>query len=281
MNPINQNSTNQNSTNHLNDSAPRQSIKIATWNVNGLRSCEHKGFLDFLKTDLDFVGIQELRALESNLSPELLQPTHYQTAFFPAERKGYSGVAVYSKQPFTLIQKGMGIPEFDVEGRVIWVKLKDIHIINVYFPNGAGKDGDNSRVPYKIAFYDALRQKLKPFMDQGEKMIVMGDWNTAYSEIDLANPKQNVNTSGFLIEERVTMGKWFDEGWVDAFRHFHPNAPKHYTWWSFRTNARARNIGWRIDTLFVSPALMPSVKNAWIATDVMGSDHCPVFIEIL
>jgi exodeoxyribonuclease-3 len=254
-------------------------MKIASWNVNGLRACEGKGFLDFVNTDVDFLGIQELRSLESDLSESLKNPLGIQTSFFPAQKKGYSGVAVYAKHPFQLVQKGMGIDIFDVEGRVIWVTVGQLHIFNVYFPNGAGKDGDNARVPYKLAFYDALRDVVRPLVAKGERVLVMGDWNTAYSEIDLSNPKQNQKTSGFLPEERQSMDQWFQEGWVDTFRHY-CQEPKNYSWWSFRQNSRARNVGWRIDCIFASPAVMPFLKNAWLANDVMGSDHCPVFVEL-
>jgi exodeoxyribonuclease-3 len=255
-------------------------MKLASWNVNGLRACEGKGFLNVVCSDIDFLGIQELRSLESDLSDALKKPLGVQTTFFPAQKKGYSGVAVYSKLPFTLVQNGMGIDRFDVEGRVVWVKLGKLHVFNVYFPNGAGKDGDNARVPYKLDFYDSLRALVRPLVENGERVLVIGDWNTAYTELDLSNPKQNQKTSGFLPEERESMGKWFKEGWVDTFRHYYPNDAQKYSWWSFRQNSRARNVGWRIDCIFASPAVLPFLKKAWIASEIMGSDHCPVMVEL-
>lgn len=251
---------------------------IMSWNVNGLRACEKKGFSKWLeKADPDLLGLQEIRAREDQLPKNLLEPEGRHAFYVPAQRPGYSGVGFLSKIRPDSTEEGLGIEEFDVEGRIQTISLGNLTIVNGYFPNGGGKEGDNSRVPYKLAFYEALLEKLKPAMKKGRKILVMGDFNTAHREIDLARPKDNRKTSGFLPEECEALDVWIESGWTDTFRHFEKEGG-HYTWWSQRFGARKRNVGWRIDYMMASPAIMPYLKEASIHPDVMGSDHCPISV---
>jgi exodeoxyribonuclease-3 len=199
-------------------------------------------------------------------------PDAYHAYWHTGERKGYSGVATLSREEPLAVSQGFGQPHFDVEGRVLATRFLDFTLINGYFPNGQrGQD----RVEYKILFYDALLAFCQELCATGQSLIVCGDFNTAHQPIDLARPKENVNTSGFLPEERAALGRWLENGFVDVFRHLHPDAEE-YTWWTYRFNARARNVGWRIDYFMVSSDLLPRVQEAHILGDVKGSDHCPV-----
>lgn len=256
-------------------------LKIYAWNVNGLRACARKGYLDWLHgSDADVVGLQEVRALEEQLTKKVSQPEGWQTHFFPAEfKKGYSGVGLYSREAFDEVSTTMGEERFDREGRTQIAKLGKLTIANVYFPNGSGTNRDLSRIPYKLDFYDRLREMLQPALDRGEPVLVMGDFNTAHQDIDLANPTTNRETSGFRPEERASFQQWLDAGWTDTFRHFCAE-PEHYTWWTYRGNCRARNVGWRIDYVLASPGAMEFLMAAEIHPDVMGSDHCPVSVTL-
>ena len=255
-------------------------MRIVSWNVNGLRACVKKGFLDFLEaSDADVVGIQELRALPSQLGPEVREPDGWHTVFVPAERKGYSGVAMFSRQAPTRVETGLGIDEYDVEGRLLIAHFGRLSIANVYFPKGSGTNRDNSRVPYKLGFYQALFDRLQVLRKRGP-VYVIGDYNTAHTELDLARPKTNHKTSGFLPEERAEMQRWIDAGWSDTFRRRHKGEPGHYTWWRQWGNARADNVGWRIDYVLASPSAERRVEDAFIWPDATGSDHCPVGVDI-
>ncbi|MFW5878886.1 MAG: exodeoxyribonuclease III [Myxococcota bacterium] len=253
-------------------------MRIVSWNVNGLRACERKGFSDWLpRSEADLVALQEVRSFEHQLPEHLLRPRDWHAHFAPAERGGYSGVGLYSRKEPDLVEKGMGEARFDVEGRLQTIRLGKLTVVNGYFPNGGGKEGDNSRVPFKLDFYDLLFRRLERDMKRGERILVLGDLNTAHKEIDLARPKANEKTSGFLPEERAELDRWMEAGWVDTFRQFEKDGG-HYSWWSQRFGARARNVGWRIDYVLASPGAMPFVKAAAIHPLVMGSDHCPISV---
>jgi len=253
--------------------------RIVSWNVNGLRACARKGFLRWLSgSGAEVVGLQEVRAREAELDPALRTPEGWHASFRAAERAGYSGVALYSRRPPARVETALGIPRFDVEGRLQLARFGRLWIANVYFPKGSGRERDNSRVPYKLDFYRSLFDRLEPLRRRG-RVLVMGDFNTAREEIDLARPRENRGTSGFLPEERAELSRWIEAGWVDSFRHFE-RGPGHYSWWSQRSGARERNIGWRIDYVLASPAAMRCVRGAFVWPEVRGSDHCPVGVEV-
>jgi exodeoxyribonuclease III len=254
--------------------------RILSWNVNGLRACASKGFLAWLaRSGADVVGIQELRALATDLRPPLRAPGGFHAAFQPAQRLGYSGVALFARRTPDRIETSLGEPRFDCEGRLQVAHFGRLAVANVYFPKGSGRDRDNSRVPYKLAFYRALFERLEHLRRSGKRLLVMGDFNTAHCEIDLARPRANQKTSGFLPEERAELDRWLAAGWVDTFRRFE-SGPGHYTWWSQRFGVRAKNVGWRIDYILASAAAMPFVRGAFIHPHVGGSDHCPVGVDL-
>jgi len=243
-------------------------IKILCWNVNGIRAAERKGFLDWLQQmSPDILCLQETKAQLDEISQELQN--------FPA-RKGYSGVVTFTKERPIKVENGIGIEQFDIEGRVIITQYPEFALFNVYFPNGKLSE---ERLKYKMDFYDAFLDFVDLIKARGEKLIICGDFNTAHKEIDLARPKENENVSGFLPMEREWMDNFVAHGFVDTFRHFNKE-PKHYTWWSLRTRARERNIGWRLDYFFVTENLLGSITEASILSDVRGSDHCPVGIRL-
>ena len=250
-------------------------MKLISWNVNGYRAAAKKGFFDFLKVHKpDVCCIQEAKAMMDQLTPDLANPAPYRFSLNSAERKGYSGVAAFCLKEPVSISDSFGVKKYDAEGRVQEIEFKSFRLFNVYFPNGK-KDSD--RLKYKMGFYRAF---LKHLDSLGNKRIVVcGDVNTAHTEIDLSHPKQNEKTSGFLPEERKWIDDLLDHGYVDSFRHFNTE-PENYTWWDLRTRARARNVGWRLDYFFVSRDLVRYLKSAFILKDVMGSDHCPVGIEL-
>lgn len=254
-------------------------LRVASWNVNGLRACARKGFGDwFARADADIVGLQEVRALPEEVPPELCAPRGYHVEFAPAERRGYSGVALYSRHKPDSVDRSLGHAHFDIEGRLLLARYGRLVVANAYFPKGSGRDRDNSRVPYKLAFYAALFARVEKLRRAGFRVLVLGDFNTAHREIDLARPRDNHKTSGFLPEERAEIDRWIAAGWVDVFRNFQPEGG-HYSWWGQRLGARERNIGWRIDYVLASPAAARFATGAWIARDVLGSDHCPVGVD--
>ena len=255
-------------------------MRIVSWNVNGLRACAKKGFLDFLESaEADVVALQEVRAFPDQLADEVREPPGWHTYFAPAERPGYSGVALYSRAPVERIETALGEPRFDVEGRLQIARLGGAAIINGYFPKGSGKERDNSRVPYKLDFYRAVFERMQK-LRRRNPVLVMGDYNTAHEPIDLARPKDNVKNSGFLPEERAEVDRWVDGGWVDVFRALHPGEEGHYTWWRQWGGAREKNVGWRIDYIMASPSAMKRVRDAFIWPHVTGSDHCPIGVDI-
>ncbi len=251
--------------------------KLLSWNVNGIRAAEKKGFLNwFLKENPDILCVQETKARIEQLNKELINPNGYKSFWSSGEKKGYSGVATFTKKEPKKTEKGFGIKKYDCEGRILITDYDDFVLFNIYFPNG---QRDEERLKYKLEFYDEFLKYTNKLKDKGRKIIVCGDINTAHKEIDLARPKQNEKTSGFLPIERKWMDKFVSEGHVDTFRHFIKDG-EHYTYWDPITRARERNVGWRIDYFFITPNLLPNLKSAFIMPEVMGSDHCPIGIEI-
>jgi exodeoxyribonuclease-3 len=254
-------------------------LTLLSWNVNGIRAVHKKGFLDwFAQAAPDILCLQETRAEEQQLPAKLAYPQGYHTHWNSSKRKrGYSGTALFSKMEPLRVQFGLGIDEFDQEGRTIIAEYPEFVLLNCYFPNGSR---DHSRVPFKMAFYDAFLARCQDYRAQGRPVIFCGDVNTSHKEIDLANPKSNKNNTGFLPQERAWIDTVLEAGYVDSFRHFYPKLPGQYTWWSMVTRARERNVGWRLDYFFVSPEILPQVTGAFILPDVTGSDHCPVGLQL-
>jgi exodeoxyribonuclease-3 len=248
-------------------------MKIVTWNVNGIRAALGKGALDWAwNHSLDVLCLQEVKARPDQLSEEQASSLKYPYVWNPADRPGYSGVATFHREAPLDVQLGLGEPKFDTEGRVITTLHPGFRLFNIYFPNGQrGKD----RVDYKLEFYATLLKLCDKLHENGENLIITGDFNTAHMPIDLKNPKSNEKTSGFLPEEREWVTKFLEHGFVDIFRRLYPDRVQ-YTWWTYISNARARNVGWRLDYFLISEALVPRVKDVIIHDDVPGSDHCPV-----
>jgi len=253
-------------------------MKIYSWNVNGIRAIAKKGFLTWMKNNqADIVCLQESKASPDQLGFELTELENFHSYFAWAERKGYSGVVTYSKKEPCEIKIGLGNEKFDREGRTIITKYKDFTLFNIYFPNGKASP---ERLAYKMAYYDFLLTHLKELLKTEKNIIICGDVNTAHQEIDLARPKENSQISGFLKEERAWIDKLLDVGFIDSFRALHPDLKDQYSWWSQRSGARQRNVGWRIDYFFISSNLRKKLKKAEIHQDILGSDHCPISIEI-
>lgn len=250
---------------------------LYSWNVNGYRAVVQKNFYDWLRdTGADVVCLQETKAAPEQLGERALAPEGYAGIWNACKiKKGYSGVAALHKNAPLKHSFGLSDPAFQGEGRCILMEYERFYLFNIYFPNG---QKDETRLKYKLDYYDAFLRdaeslrKIKP-------IVVCGDFNTAHKEIDLARPKENEKTSGFLPIERAWLDSFVSRGYVDCFRLFNP-APRNYTWWSFRANARVKNVGWRIDYFFVSSELQDAVARAWIEPDVMGSDHCPIGLEL-
>jgi exodeoxyribonuclease-3 len=251
--------------------------KLLCWNVNGIRAVRGKGFLDwFYKESPDILCLQETKAHLDQLDADLKEPDGYHTYWNYPERKGYSGVAIFTREEPLNIRYDMGETELVLEGRVIVAEYPEFTLMNIYFPNGKK---DQERLDYKMTFYDVFLQHADTLKEAGRKLVVCGDLNTAHNEIDLARPKENSKISGFLPEERAWMDRFVAHGYIDTFRHFNKE-PNQYTWWDLKSGARERNVGWRLDYFFVSENLLPSVARASIMPDVMGSDHCPVGIVL-
>jgi exodeoxyribonuclease-3 len=253
-------------------------VKILSWNVNGIRAVYKKGFLDwFLKEKPDILCLQEVKAAEDQLPPELTQVAGYQMFSSSAERKGYSGVLLLTGEKPRSVKSGLGIERFDSEGRILIAEYPAFLVLNIYFPNGKAS---KERLRFKMDFYDAFLEYADALKKKGKKLVICGDVNTAHQEIDLARPKENAKVSGFLPEERAWIDRFIAHGYVDTFRMFN-RKPSQYTWWDLKTRARERNVGWRIDYFFVSDNLKKNVKSSFILSDVMGSDHCPIGVEIV
>ena len=255
-------------------------MRIVSWNVNGLRACAKKGFLEILESSgADILCLQEVRAFPEQLEDAVRNPAGWHSYFFPAQRPGYSGVAIYSRMPATKIETSLGLEAYDVEGRFILAKFGRMSVISGYFPKGNGKERDNSRVPYKLGFYQAVFERIEQLRKSGP-VFVTGDFNTAHTELDLARPKTNTKSSGFLPEERQEITRWLDAGWVDTFRRQHPDEEGHYTWWRQFGGAKANNVGWRIDYVLASPSAAKKVRKGFIWPHIEASDHCPVGVDL-
>lgn len=254
-------------------------MNIYSWNVNGLRSAIKKGFEEwFNATSPDILCLQEVRADEDQVPESIRNREGYFSYWNPCRRKkGYSGVAVFTQIEPDSVNYGFDIEEFDEEGRVLQLVFPDWVLNSIYFPNGgSGED----RLDYKLRFYDAFLENCKHWIADGKHVVTVGDYNTCHKEIDIARPKENEDVSGFLPIERAWMDKYVESGFVDSFRMLHPDERDRYSWWSNRFRARERNVGWRIDYAFVDEELAPNIVNAEIHPDVMGSDHCPISIEL-
>jgi exodeoxyribonuclease-3 len=253
-------------------------LRITTWNVNGLRAALGKGMWSWVEQESpDVLCLQEIKVRPDQLSDEYhLQFNHLNVYWNPAKKPGYSGVATFTKQAPISTDFGIGLQEFDHEGRVIRTKYPGYTLLNVYFPSGQrGLD----RVEYKLRFYAHLLEICDGLHKTGEKIIICGDFNTAHNKIDLRHPKQNKNTSGFLPEERAWIDTYLSHDLVDIYRHLFPERVE-YTWWTYLMKARSNNVGWRLDYFLISGALVPLVKDVVIHGDITGSDHCPVTLEI-
>jgi exodeoxyribonuclease III len=252
-------------------------VRIMSWNVNGVRSAAKKGFLEWLSEEApDVCCLQEIKAHPDVLEKSLLTPFGYKSYWFPAQKPGYSGTAVYTKIEPVSIKNGMDIDIFDSEGRVLAVEFPRFTVVNAYFPNS---QREHTRLGYKLEFCQSMLKFLEGMRKAGKKVLLCGDFNIAHKEIDLKNPKSNVNNAGFLPEERAWMDEFVARGWVDTFREFTKD-PGHYTWWSYRPGVREKNIGWRLDYHCVNREFMPHVKKSFIQCEVMGSDHCPVAVDL-
>lgn len=251
---------------------------IVTWNVNGIRACSRKGFLDWLEAEgADIVCLQETKAHPEQLTPELATPEGWHSVFASAQKRGYSGTAIYARELAQGLEIGLGLPEFDDEGRTLVADYGDFVLINSYFPNS---QHSHARLPYKLAYDAAILERCDSLRAAGREVIVCGDFNAAHTELDLARPKQNKKNAGFLPEERAWVTQALESGLVDVFRERHPGENGHYSWWSYRANARARNVGWRLDYFLCSPDIAARVTDARILKDVLGSDHCPVRLDL-
>jgi exodeoxyribonuclease-3 len=250
-------------------------MKIVSWNVNGIRSAYKKFFADWLvKCGADVVCIQESKAQKEQFPKELIEMKGYNFYCVCASKKGYSGAAVWSKIKPEAVYYGIENENFDAEGRVLRLDFKDLILFNVYFPNGGAS---SERLKYKLDFYDYFLDYLKRF--KNKNVSICGDYNTAHFPIDLARPKENENNSGFMPIERQKLDELVAMGFVDTFRHFNKDG-QNYTWWDYKTGARKRNVGWRIDYFFISQIALNRLKSASIEKDILGSDHCPVSVEI-
>ncbi len=258
-------------------------IRLVSWNVNGIRACARKGFLAWLASAAaDLVGLQEVRAEPADVPAELRAPAGFPHVAWSSARarRGYSGVAIFSKLAPLGVETSLGEEDFDREGRFALAELERLLVANVYFPKSGNYEDERARLPYKLRFtphvfdvVDAARRTT------GKPAVVMGDFNIAPTPLDLARPRENANTSGYLPEEREAFAHVLARGYVDTFRTLHPEE-RRYTWWSNRPGVRARNIGWRIDHVLVSADLVPGVERAFICGEVPGSDHCPLGIDL-
>jgi len=257
-------------------------IKIATWNVNGIRSAAGKGLFSWMASEsADVVCIQETKADPSQLGKEFFETQDstgipYATYWASAKKRGYSGVALYSRQKPDEIRT-LGIDEFDDEGRYLEARYGNLIVASAYFPNSQEA---GARLEYKLSFCEAVLERCDAIVQAGQHIVLSGDYNIAHEPIDLAYPSANEENPGYLPEERAWMSKYLSSGYVDTFRRFHPGESGHYSWWSYRTRARERDIGWRLDYHCIDASLAPSITNVAIRKMVLGSDHCPVIIEL-
>jgi exodeoxyribonuclease-3 len=254
-----------------------KTYKFISWNVNGIRAVDKKEALKWVDdANIDFLGLQEIKAQREQIPSTIFDKNYQNTLVNSSSKKGQSGVALFTD--IKPLHHDI-TPHVDIldEGRINEFHFENIAFFNVYFPNGQRNE---ERLVYKMAFYERFLEHLESLRAEGKSIIVCGDVNTAHTAIDLARPKANENTSGFLQIERDWMDKFVSAGYVDTFRHIHGDKPDYYSWWSYRANARVNNVGWRTDYFFVSKDLKDSIKDAYILSDIMGSDHCPIALEI-
>jgi len=253
-------------------------MKIVSWNVNGIRAASRgEGYKElFQGRNADIVCLQEIKCTPDQLEFWLANPEGFHPLWHPAKKPGYSGVAIFSRQEPLNVTEGLGIAEFDSEGRVIVAEFKEFTLVNAYFPNS---QRDHARLPYKLAFCQAMLEFLESLRSKGRHVVLCGDFNIAHHEIDLKNPKTNTDNAGFLPQERAWMDQIVSMGYIDTFRHFVKD-PGHYTWWSYRPGIRERNIGWRLDYHVVNPEFKDQLKGASHMPQTRGSDHCPVVLEL-
>ncbi len=252
-------------------------MRIISWNVNGIRAVVKKGFWDWFNLETpDVMCFQETKAQPDQLDESLTKPLGYHAYYHSAERKGYSSVATWCKTEPLAVETAILDDAFNREGRIVLTEHEKFFLYNVYFPNG---QKDQDRLDYKLRFYGALQEHIRK-KDRIKPVIIVGDFNTAHTDIDLARPKPNEKTSGFLPEERVWVDRYLDTGFVDTFRKEHPGAQGYYSWWSFRANSRVNNVGWRIDYFLVSEKIADQVEASRIHPNVLGSDHCPISLVL-
>jgi len=258
-----------------------EEVRLVSWNVNGLRAVLKKDFLDSMENlGADVLMVQETKLQEPQLTPEMTEINGSKPHWsFSTVKKGYSGVGAWTRTSPKAVRHGIGIPEFDDEGRILELEYDKFTLFNVYFPNGQQSD---ERLDYKLRFYDAFFNYTNALKEKGRPVIICGDVNTAHNEIDLRHPKANSKRSGFLPVEREWIDKILAMGYVDTFRHLYPEEEK-YSWWSYRFNARKNNAGWRIDYFYVSQDIIDNgwLKDAWIDNDTFGSDHCPIGLDLV
>ncbi len=252
-------------------------MKMLSWNVNGLRACHKNGFLQWFEDErADIVCLQEIKATPEQLEESLLHPLKYHSYWNPAKKLGYSGTAVYSKKEPLDVQIGLGHPEIDQEGRVMILKYPKFTLVNAYFPNS---QRDHARLPFKLEFCKRFLKTMEARRRSGENLLMCADWNIAHQDIDLKNPKSNQKNAGFLPEERAWMSQFLNAGYIDTFRLYEPGGG-HYTWWSYRPGVREKNIGWRLDYFLTNLENQDRLKRSFHQSNVFGSDHCPVGIEL-
>ncbi|GMQ25489.1 exodeoxyribonuclease III [Algoriphagus sp. oki45] len=252
-------------------------MKLISYNVNGIRSALNKGFADWLaQENPDIIGLQEIKAQEKDVNASIFTDLGYQLYWMPAQKKGYSGVAIFTKIKPKSVKYGMGLDKYDDEGRVIQADFEGFSFISSYFPSGTTGD---IRQDFKYEFLDDIYGYMQDLRRDNPTLILSGDYNICHKPIDIHNPVSNKNSSGFLPEERAWMDRFTESGFIDTFRHFNPE-PHQYTWWSFRANSRAKNLGWRIDYHMATNELQNKLKSAVILQDVKHSDHCPIVLEL-
>lgn len=251
--------------------------RIISYNVNGIRAAIKKGFMDWVNAaNPDVLCIQEIKAMPEQLEPEVLEQLTYHHYWHPAEKKGYSGVSIWAKEEPLHVEVGCGIEKYDREGRVLRCDFEQYSVMSVYMPSGSSGE---LRQEFKMDWLNDFHQYIRDLKREIPNLVISGDYNICHRPIDIHNPKRNKDTSGFLPEEREWVSQFLDSGFVDSFRHFNEE-PHQYSWWSYRANARAKNLGWRIDYHMVSEKLKPKLKRAAILSEAKHSDHCPILVEL-
>jgi exodeoxyribonuclease-3 len=257
-------------------------MKIASWNVNGVRAVANKGFWNWFDAqDADIVCLQETKAFPSQLTPDLRAPLGYHAIWHEGKTPGYAGVVIFSKiKPLSEKAIFHDLDQFHLDGRVVEARFEDFVLLNIYFPNGSPRADGREMLAYKLDFYDKFIGYANHLRSEGLSVIACGDFNICHKEIDIARPKENANSIGFLPVERQKLDEFVAHGYTDCFRRFYPDVADKYTWWSYRGGARERNVGWRLDYFFVSDDLIGKVKKVEHQEFIYGSDHCPIILEV-